>query len=63
MELSNFLKQRKHKATGTEDTIVKETSLRKLREEHYNQAKSYIQRIQAQIPGKTIQKIAAFEQN
>ena len=53
-------KQRKLKATGTEDSIVKEISLRELRAEHYNQAKSYIERIQAQIPGQTIKKTTAI---
>ena len=51
-------KQRKLKAT--EDNITKEISLRELRAEHYNQAKGYIERIQAQVPGLTVRKTASI---
>lgn len=50
--------QRKLRATGTEGITVKEASLREIRAEHYNQAMSYIERIQAQIPGLTAKKAA-----
>lgn len=52
--------QRKLKATGTEDVATKEIPLREIHTEHYDQAKSYIDRIQAHIPGMTVRKTAAI---
>ena len=52
--------QRKLKATGTEDVAAKEIPLREIHTEHYDQAKSYIDRIQAHIPGMTVRKTAAI---
>ena len=51
---------RKLKATGTDGVPVKEVSLREIRAEHYDQAKSYIERIQGHIPGLTAKKSAAI---
>ena len=48
--------QRNFKRTGTDDAIIKQVTLRQIREEHYSQAKSYIERIQTTIPGYTIRK-------
>jgi len=52
--------ERKLKATGTDGISVKQVSLREIRAEHYDQAKSYIERIQAHIPGLTAKKSAAI---
>jgi hypothetical protein len=52
--------QKMLKATGTDNVPVKEVSLREIRAEHYDQAKSYIDRLQAHIPGMTSRKIAAI---
>lgn len=52
--------QRKLKRTGTDDVCVKEQSLREILEEHYNQSRSYIDRIQATIPGLTSRKTASI---
>lgn len=52
--------QRLLAATGTDCIPVKEVTLREIREEHYNQAKSYIDRLQAHIPGMTAKKSAAI---
>ena len=52
--------KRKLLRTGTEDIPVKELTLRQVTAEHYNQAKSYIERIQATIPGITAKKSAAI---
>lgn len=52
--------ERKLKATGTDCVPVKEVSLREIRAEHYDQAKSYIERIQAHIPGLTVKKTASI---
>ena len=46
--------------TGTDDIPVKAFTLRELTTEHYDQAKSYIERIQATIPGLTARKQAAI---
>ncbi|MBQ6814742.1 MAG: hypothetical protein IJP13_04300 [Lachnospiraceae bacterium] len=42
--------------SGTDDAIIEQVTLRLIREEHYNQSKSYIERIQTTIPGYTIRK-------
>jgi hypothetical protein len=55
--------QRSLKRTGTDDIVLKSVSLREIREEHYNQAKSYIERIQATIPGETSRKIIKIREN
>lgn len=55
--------QRSLKRTGTDDIVLKRVSLREIREEHYNQAKSYIERIQATIPGETSRKIIKIREN
>jgi hypothetical protein len=52
--------QRILKATGTENMEVKEVSLREIRADHYNQARSYIERIQAHMPGMTSKKAASI---
>lgn len=48
--------QRNLKRTGTDDAIIKQVSLRQIKAEHYNQARSYIERIQTTIPGLTARK-------
>lgn len=53
-------KQRKLDATGTEGIPVKEISLREIRKDNYDQAKSYIERIQGHISGLTAKKSAAI---
>ena len=50
--------QRKQKRTGTDNEIIEKVSLRQIRAEHYDQAKSYIERIQATMPGQTARKTA-----
>ena len=51
---------RKGIRTGTDDIPVKALTLREVTAEHYDQAKSYIERIQATIPGITARKSAAI---
>ena len=48
--------QRSLKRTGTDGAIIEQVTLRQIKAEHYNQAKSYIERIQTTIPGYTIRK-------
>jgi len=52
--------QKKILRTGTDDIPVQELTLRQVTAEHYDQAKSYIERIQATIPGLTARKSAAI---
>ena len=52
--------QRALKATGTDDIPVQNISVREILAEHRDQAKSYIERIQAHIPGFTARKTAAI---
>lgn len=52
--------ERKLKATGTDCIPVKEVTLREIMAEHYDQAKSYIERLQVHIPGITAKKTASI---
>lgn len=51
---------RKLPAAGTDDAMVRAVTLREIRTEHYDQARSYIERIQAHVPGLTAKKTAAI---
>lgn len=53
-------KQRELSRTGTDDMPVKVFSASDVIKEHYNQSRSYIERMQATIPGMTARKIAAI---
>lgn len=46
--------------TGTDDEEIKELSVREIIAEHYDQAKSYIERLQVNIPGMTAKKSASI---
>ena len=52
--------KKKQLRTGTKDISVKALTLRQITAEHYDQSKSYIERIQATIPGLTVRKEAAI---
>ena len=51
---------RKGLRTGTDDMPVSKLTLREIKAEHYDQAKSYIERLQATIPGLTARKSASI---
>lgn len=51
---------RKLARTGTDDAMIEKVTLRQIRTEHYDQAKSYIERIQASIPGMTARKAVSI---
>src|SRR5574344_1312107 len=55
-------KKRKLKRTGTDNTEPVRASLREIRAEHYDQARSYIERVQATIPDGTVRKIASIRE-
>ena len=46
--------------TGTDDEEIKELSVREIIAEHYDQEKSYIERLQVNIPGMTAKKSASI---
>ena len=46
--------------TGTDDEVIKKISVREVTAEHYDQARSYIDRLQASIPGLTAKKSASI---
>ncbi|WP_026514172.1 ISLre2 family transposase [Butyrivibrio sp. LB2008] len=52
--------QRKLKRTGTDEIDVKSLPLRSIKAEHYSQARSYIDRLHATIPGLTARKAASI---
>ena len=52
--------QHELKRTGTYAILIRELSAYDVYREHYNQSKSYIERIQATIPEFTAKKIAAI---
>ena len=54
--------QTKLARTGTDSVEPVRVSLREIRADHYNQARSYIERIQATIPDGTVRKIAAIRE-
>ena len=54
--------QRMLKRTGTDDIVLKKVSLCQIKAEHYNQAKSYIERIQTTIPGYAARKTISIRE-
>lgn len=52
----------KGRKTGTDNEIIKKINLREITAEHYDQARSYIERIQATIPGLTARKTASIRE-
>ena len=52
----------KGRKTGTDDEIIKRVNLREITAEHYDQANSYIERIQATIPGLTVRKTLSIRE-
>lgn len=55
--------QRLLEATGTDCIPVKEITLKELLAEHYDQSKSYIERLQRQMPGMTAKKSLSIRTN
>lgn len=50
------------KATGTEGIMPQDLQLRTILAEHYNEAESYIERMQAHIPYGTVRKTLAIRE-
>lgn len=55
-------KQRSMKRTGTDDIDVERISMRDIMDDHYKQSHSYIERIQASMPGLTSRKTASIRE-
>lgn len=63
IELVQYTREQKKLAkTGTDGREEVRVSLRSIRNEHYDQARSYIERIQATIPYGTVRKIASIRE-
>lgn len=61
IDLVRYSREIQHgKKTGTDDCVIKKINLREVTAEHYSQAKSYIERIQATMPGLTSRKTASI---
>ena len=61
IELVRYSREHKQlKATGTDGIEMKKVQLKDITREHYSQARSYIERIQAHIPGITARKTVAI---
>lgn len=63
INLVKYSREQRHlKATGTDDIAPQNLQLRNILAEHYNQAESYIERMQAHIPNETVRKILAIRE-
>ena len=54
--------QRRLAATGTENMVPHKFSMKEIMNDHYNQARSYIDRIQAEVMGGTAKKIISIRE-
>ena len=63
IDLVKYSRERRHlKATGTEGIAPEKMQLRNILAEHYNQAESYIERMQAHVPYGTVKKALAIRE-
>lgn len=63
IELVKYCREQKHlAATGTDGIVAQDVQLRNILAEHYNQANSYIERLQAHIPYGTVRKTLAIRE-
>lgn len=63
IELVKYSRKQRLAATGTDDIAPEHFQLRQIVSEHYNQANSYIERLQANLPYGTARKIMAIREN
>ena len=57
IDLVKYSREHRHlEATGTDGIVPQNLQLRNILAEHYNQAESYIERMQAHIPYGTVRK-------
>lgn len=59
--LVQYSRQQKLRRTGTDNQVVKNVKLREIRAEHYNQSRSYIDRMQVSLP-QEIRKIFSIRE-
>lgn len=63
IDLVKYSRECRHlKATGTDDMAPRDLQLRNILAEHYNQAASYIERMQVHIPYGTVRKTLAIRE-
>ena len=63
IELVRYSREmRKGMRTGTDDEVIRNISVREIIADHYDQSKSYIDRIQATIPGMTVRKTLSIRE-
>lgn len=63
IDLVKYSREHRHlKATGTEGIMPQDQQLRTILAEHYNEAESYIERMQAHIPYGTVRKTLAIRE-
>lgn len=55
--------QRSMKRKGTDNIAVEKVSMREIMTDHYDQSRSYIDRLQVTIPGLTAKKMASIRTN
>lgn len=63
IDLVKYSRKQRLAATGTEDIAPEHLQLRQIIAEHYNQANSYIERLQANLPYGTAKKILTIREN
>ena len=51
------------KRKGTDNIAVEKVSMREIMTDHYDQSRSYIDRLQVTIPGLTAKKMASIRTN
>ncbi len=63
IDLVKYSREHRHlKMTGTDDIAPQNLQLRNILAGHYNQAESYIERMQAHIPNGTVRKTMAIRE-
>ena len=63
IDLVKYSRKQRLAATGTEDIAPEHLRLHEVIREHYNQANSYIERLQANLPYGTARKILTIREN
>ena len=61
IELVRYSREKRSlKRTGTDDVTMEKVSMKEIMKEHYDQSRSYIERLQVTLPGLTARKTATI---
>ena len=61
IELVRYSREKRSlKRTGTDDVTIEKVSMKEIMKEHYDQSRSYIERLQVTLPGLTARKTATI---